>query len=57
MDRQLQTITKDGKRFLLIEPGEYRRLARLAAAVSSTSERRAQRVWLARQLFCVWLMI
>jgi len=33
MDRQLQTITKDGKRFLLIEPGEYRRLARLAAAV------------------------
>src|SRR5207237_6105198 len=31
--------------------------ARLAAAVSSTSERRAQRVWLARGLFCVWLMI
>jgi len=32
-------------------------VARLAAAVSSTSERRAQRVWLARRLFCVWLMI
>src|SRR5690242_5884673 len=34
MDRRLQTITKDGKRFLLIEPGEYRRLTRLVAAAN-----------------------